>query len=37
MARAFHLVPARFSQKIEYLVGVDWKAALQKQMAERKT
>ena len=36
MASAFHLVPARFSQKIEYLAGVDWKAALQKQMASEK-
>lgn len=32
MARVFHLMPARFSQKIEYLAGVDWKAAMQERM-----
>ncbi len=36
MARLFHLMPARFSQKIEYLAGVDWKAELQTQMTQRK-
>ena len=35
MSRVFHLIPARFSQKIEYLEGVDWRAELQKQMARR--
>jgi len=35
MARVFHLMPARFSQKIEYLAGVDWKAAMQERMARR--
>lgn len=37
MVRVFHLMPARFSQKIEHLAGVDWKAAMQKQMGRRST
>ena len=35
MARVFHLMPARFSQKIEYLGGVDWKGAVKEQMARK--
>jgi NADH dehydrogenase len=31
MTRVFHLMPARFSQKLEYLSGVDWKAELGKR------
>lgn len=33
LPRAFHILPARFSQKIEYLAGVDWRAELRRQMA----
>lgn len=33
MAGVFHLMPARFLQKIEYLAGVDWKAAMQERIA----
>ncbi len=34
--RVFHLLPARFSQKTEYLVGVDWQKSLgQEQAAAR--
>ncbi|MCW5876561.1 MAG: NAD(P)H-binding protein [Anaerolineales bacterium] len=32
MPRLFHLLPARFSQKNEYLAGVDWRAELQEDM-----
>lgn len=35
MARVFHMMPARFSQKIEFLSGVDWRAAMQKQMRKQ--
>ncbi len=31
--RVFHLLPARFSQKNEYLAGVDWNSALRTEMA----
>ena len=31
--RVFHLLPARFSQKNEYLAGVDWNIALRTEMA----
>ena len=31
--RVFHLLPARFSQKIEYLAGVDWQTSLQHERA----
>ena len=37
MSRVFHLMPARFSQKVEYLSGVDWHAAMQERMARRNT
>lgn len=32
LPRIFHLMPARFSQKIEYLAGVDWRAILRADM-----
>lgn len=31
--RIFHLLPARFSQKIAYLAGVDWRLALRQDLA----
>ncbi|MEX2162363.1 MAG: NAD(P)H-binding protein [Anaerolineales bacterium] len=33
LPRAFHLLPARFSQKTEYLAGVDWRQILRTEMA----
>jgi len=31
--RVFHLQPARFSQKTEYLVGVDWQKSIRQEQA----
>jgi len=33
--RVFQLMPARFSQHLEYLAGVDWKASLRQQLFAR--
>lgn len=35
LPRIFHLMPARFSQKIDYLAGVDWRQTLRTEMAVR--